>query len=409
MILTGQLVLESAGETVHLAPGWLRIEDDRIAHVEIGETRDDADLGSPDHAISPAFCDAHLHLPQFGVIGAYGLTLLDWLERFVFPAEAWWEDVAFAHAMSANVARSLLAHGTAGVAAYATVHATSAQAAREELAAHGLYGMVGHVLMDRGAPPELVRPAAQLLDQTSAQRAAGRLSPAVTPRFAVSCSRELLDGAGRLARESGLPVQTHLAETHEECDLVHRLFGETSYTSVYESAGLLTPRTLLAHAIHINDAERAAIARAGAVAAHCPTANTFLRSGDMPLASHLTAGVRVALGSDVAGGPTPSMPLVARAMIEAAWRSSDAVLTPARAWWQITRGNALAIGATESGVLRAGAHADLVVIHPFAGVWPEPQRSWMQHPDPLGAALFAWDPRWVRATIAAGVVRYQSR
>ncbi len=325
------------------------------------------------------------------------MPLLEWLQRIVYPAEARWNDPAVARADTESAARRLIAAGTLGVAAYATSNAASAQAAIDTLAAAGLRGIVGQVLMNREAPAELIAPAEQQLHGAAALRPAGRITPAITPRFAIACTPELLAGAARLADETGWPVQTHLAETGAECARVRDLFGD-AYLDVYREAGLLRRGAIFAHAIHLDDADRAALAAAGAIVAHCPTANAFLGSGRMDLAAMRAAGVIVALGSDIGAGPDVSMVRVARAMAETALTLGHQPPTPAECFWQITRSNADALGWTDTGRLEPGASADLLVI--------EPDIDWHAAPDPLGALLFAWDDRWIRAVVAQGRLIY---
>lgn len=422
MIIAGLLAVQEEARTgqparprLRLSGGWLRIEGPRIAAVTPGPCPHTPDLGGPGTLVFPGFIDAHVHLPQFDSIGADGLDLLAWLERVIFPAEARWADPAYAGEMSGRAAARMLSVGTTGAAAYATVHHESAIAAAEALHHAGLRAMVGQVLMDREAPAELLRPAAQLLDE--AERMAkivkvrfrdGRIESAVTPRFAVSCSEELLHGAGRVAAALGSAVQTHLAETKEECDLVAHLFPHRSYTRVYLEAGLLTPRTILGHGIWIDDQDRAVIKRSGSVIAHCPGANLFLRAGHMDRGRHLQAGVRLALGSDVAAGPDVSMVRVARGMLETAKRRGSRPASAAEAWWQITTGNADALGWPEEGRLAPGAAADIVIVRP-TGLSPALLAGGgggRAGVNPLSQLLYAWDDRWIEKTIVWGKVAY---
>lgn len=401
--------------------GWLRVDEQSgtIAELGRGPAPASPDLEGTHGApllISPAFVDTHLHLPQFDSVGADGLGLLAWLREAVFPAEARWADPDFAGQMATRVARKLLAHGTTAVAAYATVHHEGTRNAIRALSDAGLRGHVGQVLMDQEAPSELVRPAAQLIREASTLRPVGRIEPAVTPRFAVSCSRELLAGAGELAQASRAFVQTHLSETREECRRVRTLHGAVTYTEVYRRAGLLGSRTLLGHGIWLNQKERAMLAEMGSTIAHCPTANLFLESGSMNLGENRRAGVRTCLGSDIAGGSDVSMPRVARAMIETAksrrllaspaFRARVTVPSAAQAWWQITTGNACTLALPGNGVLQAGAIADLVIIDPARG--PEGDREWSRRDDPIGAVLYGWDPRWITHTFAAGKPVYSA-
>ncbi|MFN0010380.1 MAG: amidohydrolase family protein [Phycisphaerales bacterium] len=432
MIFSGHLLLPTAdasvtraGESVRLTPGWVRVEDGRLAEVREGALHARPDAGGEACVIAPGFIDAHLHLPQFDSIGASGMTLLEWLDRVIFPAEARWADAAYAANMGARVARQLLAHGTTSIAAYATVHHEGTIAAIEALAAAGVRGAVGQVLMERNAPPELCRPRERLLAEAAAlcerypafgKPGAKGIEHAVSPRFAVSCDDDLLRGAGTLALRAGAMVQTHLAEMVPECELVEGLFGGKTYTQVYDDAGLLTGRTILGHGIYLSGHDRQTLARAGCVVAHCPAANDFLQSGAMNLGALERSGVAVALGSDIAGGFERSMARVCRAMMHTqarrAWWGEplperarttndgghEEVPSAARAWWMATAGNARACGWTDRGELREGLSADVLVI--------EPDIAWQGAADPLSTILHAWDDRWLKHTLALGRVVY---
>ncbi|MGQ0627832.1 MAG: amidohydrolase family protein [Phycisphaerales bacterium] len=401
MILAGHLALPAPGGRLALAPGGIRSEGGRIAEVFELQRGPSADLGGPGCVIFPGFIDAHLHLPQFDSVGVHGRTLLEWLDQVIFPAEARWEDAEYAGAMADRVATELLSFGTTGVCAYATVHEQAARNARHALAARGLRGCVGQVLMDQNAPAALIRPAADLLLQAAAARPEGRIEPIISPRFAVSCSEALLRGCGELATRTGQRVQTHLAETVDECALVARLFGGLDYTEVYRRAGLLRSGAVMAHGIHLDGAARGALARAGTVVAHCPTANLFLQSGAMDRAALCESGVALAMGSDIAGGFERSMVRVARAMVETATRArmanpSTPIPSAAEAFWSITGGNAAALGWAKSGRIEPGADADLLLVRPTI--------RWMESPDPLGAILWGWDDRWLERVVVAGRV-----
>lgn len=434
LLITGQLLLpDLAGgiaRACRLVPGGVRIVGERIAEVFAlqGGRRDDQaiDLGGHGAVVMPGLIDAHAHLPQFDSIGAAGMPLLQWLERVVFPAEARWADAAFAGAMGARAAERMLSHGTVGVAAYGSVHAEGTARAMAALAARGMRGYVGPALMDCGAPAGLCLPVAAQLDACAALKPVGRVEPSVNPRFALSCSPELLEGAGKLAEKTGRRVQTHLSETREEVAEVAARFGGLGYVEVYRRCGLVRPGGLFAHGVYLSDEERSGLARSGALVAHCPTANTFLRSGAMDrwalvaqaaeaagTKAQGATGAPLALGSDVAGGPDVSMVRVGRAMIETAGmlhpRDPARVPTPAQAWWQVTAGNASALGWEDSGRLEAGAWADVVVARPGRG--GENGRSatwWMESVDPLGALMFGWDDRWVEKVVVRGRVEWSA-
>ena len=407
-------------DRVRLVRGEIELDGPRILRVDLD---DEAPL-DPACVICPGFIDAHLHLPQFDSIGADGLTLLDWLGSVIFPAEARWSDAGYAEAMSQRVAQTLLARGTTGVCAYATVHHASTQHAMQALSVAGLSGYVGQVLMDRNAPAELVRPASQLLNEAASLNsfgidnsdpAHGHIQPIVSPRFAITCSMDLMKGAAALAEERNWRMQTHLAEMVPECTRVREMFDGLGYVDVYDRAGMVTDRSIFAHAIWLSEAEHALLAHRGATIAHCPTANVFLRSGAMDIRS-LLPGTRLTLGSDVAGGPDICMVRVARAMLENAKRmrspfipgapdEAAAVPSAAECWWQITAGNARMLGLTEVGSLRPAMRADLAILSPTE---TDSADNWSTSRDPLASLLYQFNERWITRTIAGGRVVHRA-
>lgn len=414
MIIAGTLLLpDSTGHRpgLRLSRGWLRTDGGRIVEVHEGGMPASFDLGGDGCLISPGFIDTHMHLPQFDLIGAHGMALLDWLDRVTFPAEARWADADYAEDMTERVLDQLMSVGTTSFAAYATVHHEATRRALGCCARRGLRAVVGQVLIDQEAPDSMLRDAGECLTETEALlnewptssggSYGGRVSTAVTPRFAITCSEGLLKAAGDLARKHDAYIQTHLAEMKPELEAVARLHGGPNYTSVYHKAGLLGPRTLLGHCIYLSDAERAVLAGTGGVAAHCPTANSFLRSGTMDRKQLLDAGVTLSLGSDIGGGYERSMIRVARAMIEAAFFASpEEHQAPgaAEAWWQATAGNADAMGWPDTGRIQENAEADLVILHPDI--------PWQTAHNPLGMVMFAYDDRWVKQTIVNGEVAF---
>jgi len=400
MILAGQLLLDEGGGRCRISPGFVRTDGEQIVEVVEGELPPNPDLGGPHALISPGFIDAHLHLPQFPIIGAHGMPLLQWLRDVTFPVEAKWADVGHARSETQRAVRQLIAHGTTAIAAFATVHHESAAAALQIAGEAGMRGVIGQVLMDRQAPPELCGETQQLLDEAAALGekfpASIRMAAAVTPRFAVACSDELLQGAASLSWEQRATLQSHLAETAAECELVTELFDGRGYVEVYHEAGLLTERAVLGHGVCLDDLDRSTVAQTGAVVAHCPTANSFLRSGTMDRAALRRDDVRLALGSDIGAGYERNMVRVARAMIEAAAQIGAEIPDAAVAWHAITAGNAAALGWDDAGRLQVNAPADLVVA--------EPDIDWLGPPtDPLATLLFAWDDRWITEVLLQGV------
>jgi guanine deaminase len=373
-----------------LASGGARYEPD--ARIEVDGSgrleRVDAWAGESDAAtldlrpwaLMPGLVDLHAHLPQLPNAGVgAGLDLLTWLERYIFPLERNF-DVPTAELIAPAAFRAFARAGTTTVVAYGALWVESLDACFRAAEAHGIRAVIGKVMMDRVTYDEGI--ARRDILETSLRQSSelcetwngrdGRLMYAFTPRFAVSCSAEMLRASAEAAHEAGAYWQTHLSEDREEMAEVRRLFPEaTDYTDVYDRAGGLTPRAILAHAIHLSDREVARLAETGAVVAHCPSSNLFLASGAMPLARYLAAGVRVGLGSDVAAGPDAPLFSVMRAgaytqnALRAAGLSDAPPLSPTE-WLRLgTLAGAEALGLEDRiGSVEVGKEADLIAVDP---------------------------------------------
>jgi guanine deaminase len=353
---------------------WLLAEAGRIVAVQAEPPGDD--WQRHDHAgrlVLPGFVDTHVHSPQIDVIASYGTELLDWLTTHTFPAEARHADAAHADVAAAHFLDALLAHGTTSAVVFPTVHATSVDALFVAAEARGMRVIAGKVLMDRNAPADLVDDVAtaerEMEDLISRWHGRARLAYAVTVRFAPTSSREQLALAGRLCRaDPSLYLQTHVAENRAEVRWVHELFPEArSYLDVYAAVGLLHARSVFAHGIWLDDADRAQIAAAGAQIAHSPSSNLFLGSGLFGWRAAEGAGIHVSLASDVGGGTSLSM---LRNMADAYKIQALAGerLTAWKALHAATRGAAVALGlGHEIGSLEPGCAADLCVWDPAVG------------------------------------------
>ena len=294
---------------------WLLIDAaGRIAAVQPEAPGDDwLKLDRSGQLLMPGFIDTHVHSPQLDVIATWGTELLDWLERYTFPAEARHADPAFAQAAAALFLDALLAHGSTSAVVFPTVHLASTEALFEAARERGMRLVTGKVLMDRHAPEALRDDVVQAERDCRALIArwhgVGRLAYAVTPRFAVTSSPAQLAMAGRLlADHPGVYLQTHVAENRAEVAWIAELFPEArSYLDVYAGHGLLTERSVLAHGIWLDDADRRLLHQTGAQIAFCPSSNLFLGSGLFGWRQAAEQGVNVSLASDVGGGTSLAM------------------------------------------------------------------------------------------------------
>ena len=299
-----------------LENGYVSVSDEgRVVYigsqcpVETGEL---VDLG--DRLLIPAFCDLHLHAPQYRNNGlAMDLELLPWLNKYTFPEEMKFADVDYARRIYSRFVHELWMQGTMRVSVFATVHPEATRLLADLLRKAGLGAYVGLVAMDRNAPDGLRNTAQQAFaETTNLDRYLGReglVRAIVTPRFIPSCSEEMLTALGRLADESGLPVQSHLSENMHEIDWVHQLEPDaTCYGDAYHRYGLFgqTP-TLMAHCCYTNPQETQLMRLNNVCIVHCPTSNTNLASGMAPIRHFLNNGIKVALGTDISGGHYMSM------------------------------------------------------------------------------------------------------
>ena len=364
----------------------------------------DADL-RPD-VLLPGFVDSHLHFPQSRIIGSASGPLLQWLEKTTFPEEERFGDTAHAAVVAKYFCDQLTRSGTTLAMVYGSVHPAASDTLLSEMHGRGLRGIVGPVLMDDNCPEALKIPVDRALPALNelADRWHGKdglLQVAAIPRFALSCTREMLLGAGDLARARGLWATTHLAENPAECEVAKQMFGTADYLAIYEEAGLVTDRSVFAHCIHLSDGEWDRFAEAGAVVAHCPDSNDFLGSGGMPLSAVQSRGIPISIGTDVAAGRSFRVPHILASAYDNSLRDEHPV-QPARLLWWGTRGGALALGHPQVGALEPGLEADLVQIQvpewveDAAGVMaslifdrgaPPPIRTWIRGRQVAGPPL----------------------
>ncbi|WP_205014140.1 guanine deaminase, partial [Nocardioides albidus] len=260
-----------------------------------------------DGLVLPGFVDTHVHFPQVRIIGGLGMPLLDWLEHCALPEEARLADRDYAAGVAADFVRGLVSSGTTTALVFGSHFPAAVDTLFAEAERVGLRVTSGLVVSDRLLRDELLtdpeRCHKESLELARRWHGVGRSRYAVTPRFTLSCSDELMAACGAVASEvEGARVTSHVNENPREIETVAQLSGGGHYVDTYDRHGLLGPATVLAHNVHPTDAELALLAERGGSVAHCPTSNAALGSGLFPLARHLAHGVRVALGSDVGAG-----------------------------------------------------------------------------------------------------------
>jgi guanine deaminase len=249
----------------------------------------------------PGFVDLHCHWPQSHVRGQFSGQLLPWLREAIWPAEAAFVDPVLARAQAQQFRRDVTRAGTCGGLFFGAPFAEATGIFLQETP-RGFFE--GPAIMSQNAPPALLRPAEVSLAML---RALANPRVSIAPRFAPNLDAPGLTACGEAAQQTGWPVQSHLSENADELAWVRQLFPDArDYTDVYERAGLLGPRTVMAHGIHLSEQELARLAATGTLIAHCPTSNEALGSGRMPLERLRRAGVPWVLATDVGAGPSLS-------------------------------------------------------------------------------------------------------
>ncbi len=376
--------------------------------------------------IAPGFVDMHVHYPQIDVIGSPADGLLPWLENCTFPEEKRYAAPEYAAQSATFFIAELLRNGVTAALTFATSHVASVNAMFQAADTAGLRIITGKCLQDRNCPDGVRDETEQSLIDTESliQRWHGKgsrsqLGYAITPRFAPTCSDAQMRGMGELAAKySDVWIQSHVSENEAEIAWVRELYPQdASYLSVYDRFGLLQKKSVYAHCIHFNDADRALMRERGAAAAVCPTSNLFLGSGNFDFAEAQSQDMVLGLASDVGGGtsfsPFKTMlaaHYVSRSSSRSAGLAKQAVtLSPQKLWWLHTAGAAQAMGLQGVvGNLQPGCDADFVILNPQATPLMARRTARSQSLDELLFALIVLgDERVVERTILASDQAHQ--
>lgn len=378
LILKGDIVFaESTSDLKTLENGYIISEDGIVAGVypklpECYKDMEVTDFGR--NLIIPGLVDLHLHAPQFVFRGlGMDLELIPWLNKYAFTEEAKYADTEYAAAAYRAFCAALKAGATTRASVYASLHTPATEILMDMLERSGLVTFVGKVNMDRNCPEYLAEKTSDSILNTEnwirhSLDSYKNTKPIITPRFVPTCSAELMKALGSLAGKYHVPVQSHLSENRNEVKWVKELHPEfESYSGIYDHFGLLGQEpTIMAHCILLSDKEMDLIHDRGVLVAHCPESNTNLSSGIAPVRMMLEKGMRLGLGTDVAGGFSIS---IFRAITDAIQASkmhsvfvdrSSMPLTLTEAFYMATKGGGSFWGNV--GSFEAGFELDAVVI-----------------------------------------------
>ena len=371
LLVRGGTVL-TMNDRLDVVEGDVLVRDGRI--VSVGSTADvpaDSTLDASGALVLPGFIQTHVHLCQTLFRGyADDLALIDWLRTRVWPMEAA-HTPASLRASARLAACELLSSGTTAVLTMETVHDT--EAVFEEVDASGLRAVVGKCLMDADAavPRRLLQTARAAIDESLDLHrrwdgaAGGRLRAAFAPRFAVSCSRGLLEEVGSLSSSAGVLVHTHASEQQAEIAIVERQTGKRNI-EYFEAIGLASERLCLAHCVWVDEREQDILAARRVKVLHCPGSNLKLGSGIAPVAELRRRGVSVSLGADGAAcnNRLDMFEEMRLAAVLQAMRLGPGALPARDAVWMATREGARALGLeSEIGSIEPGKRADIIVVN----------------------------------------------
>jgi guanine deaminase len=341
----------------------------------------------PKQYVLPGMVDLHVHAPQWPQLGkALDLPLEDWLQQFTFPLESRYSDTAFARQVYEALVANLLANGTTTAMYFASIHLAATKVLADICLRHPQRALIGRVAMDNPEQcPDFYRdPSAQIAERETREfidyvralpGSQGLIHPVITPRFIPSCTDDLLERLGKLARETGCHVQTHCSESDWQHQYVLERFGRTDAAAL-DSFGLLSRRTVLAHGNFVDDGDAKLIIARGAGVAHCPLSNVYFSDAVFPLRRMLEAGMHVGLGTDIAGGASASLLENARhavinsRLLEAgvdarqardARRCPDSRIDALTAFWVATAGGGIAVDLPV-GLFAPGYQFDACVI-----------------------------------------------
>ncbi|GAA3730178.1 guanine deaminase [Spinactinospora alkalitolerans] len=407
---------------VHEPDGLLICSDGLIHAVgPYSETRDRLPDGvEPAHypgcLISAGFIDTHVHYVQTEIIGAFGEQLIDWLNEFTFVAEQRFDDPEYCGKVAEVFCDALLRNGTTSALTFCATYPLSVDCLFAETERRGMRMIAGKVLMDRNAPEDLLDTPQRAYERSKGLiekwHGRGRAMYAITPRFAPTSTPEQLAAAGTLWKEHpGTYVHSHVSENTDEIAWVKELFPERKgYLDVYDHHGLLGPRAMYAHGVHLTEDEFARCHETGTALSHCPTSNLFLGSGLFSLSSAKDPGrpVYVGLGTDIGAGTSFSMLVTMNEAYKVAALGGYPV--PAlRAFYLATLGGARALGLDDRiGTLAPGREADFVVLDPRATPLMEFRT---QRAESIEETMFVLsimgDDRAVRATYVAGRLAHE--
>lgn len=320
--------------------------------------------------ILPGLIDLHTHYPQREAMASINKGLLTWLDKYIFPTEQKYKDSSYSRIEAREFIKNLIDVGTTTAAVYCASFKESAEVLFQESSKINMNIIAGQVLMDRNAPKELLIEHKKAYDEC--EELIGKWHKnrrqlyALTPRFGISCTNDMLDACSKLSQKyDDIIIQTHIAETVKECQRTKELFPhKRDYLEVYEYYNLIGSRTLLGHGVYLSEDELLRISKKKSSIVHCPGSNLFLGSGLFKMKDKLDMGINLSIASDVGAGTSISLfdNLSDAYKIQQLQKFS---LTPFLSLYLVTYGAAKSICQEDKiGSLQVKSDADFIVITP---------------------------------------------
>ncbi len=341
----------------------------------------------PKSFILPGFIDCHTHIPQYDAMGLASDELLSWLDKYIFPLESKFAEQNYYTKIIDKFFDEAKSYGTTTICAFSSSHLKATDYAFESAKNSGIRAYIGKTMMDIGNQKKIISNTKQNIEDTIEliekwhNKSYGLLNYILSPRYAGSCSLELMKHTNDLALKYKLPIQTHIAENKTELEFIRQLFPRyDNYLHIYKEAGFLDSHTLFAHCIYLDDNEIEELSTSNCSIVHCPTSNIFLQSGFMQFFRLYSRNINICLGTDIAGGFSLSMLNETRSCIENSkilkiQGSQNQILSSANAIYLSTLGGAKALNIDNiTGNFDFGKSADFIIISPDFEINDNPEQ-----------------------------------
>ncbi|KAG0244386.1 hypothetical protein B0O80DRAFT_448968 [Mortierella sp. GBAus27b] len=374
----GLLFVDRQGKIAKLLKN---VDKDKVKAALDGVEEDKVVYLNDDQFVIPGFIDTHIHAPQYAFCGnGHDLPLLEWLDRYTFPVESKFTNRDHARKIYTKSVARALRNGTTTACWFATIHLEACKELVSIIQEQGQRAYVGKVNMNQNSPDFLIettdssvkdtRAFIEHVKQVNSQLDhAPLVTPIITPRFAISCTSDLLSQLGQLAKEYNLPIQSHLCENMNEIGFTMSLFPQSvNYTEVYNDHGLLNNRTIMAHCVHMKEEELELMKQKNAGISHCANSNLNLKSGLAEVRKMLDKDIKVGLGTDVAGGYSPSILEALRASRSVSVaRDVDTTLLVSELFYLATMGGARVMELQDTiGNFEVGKEFDAILVNTTA-------------------------------------------